>query len=213
MDLEKYKKTWENQPEEANAVSNVDVYKMSHSKSSSIVKWIFIIGLLELIFWTSLNFLVPQELMEFYKDFKIMDVLKATTYLHYVVIIIFLVLFYRNYSSISITDNTKRLMNKILSVRQTVKYYVYYNLGTIIISNIVLMSVLLGQPDDLVKAINPNGLNVETDTIVTTFVISSVLVVLVFFTIIWLIYKFTYGRLLKKLNNNFKELDNLEHLH
>jgi uncharacterized protein HemY len=75
------------------------------------------------------------------------------------------------------------------------------------------MSVLLGQPDDLVKAINQNGLNVETDTIVTTFVISSVLVVLVFFTIIWLIYKFTYGRLLKKLNNNFKELDNLEHLH
>ena len=69
MDLEQYKKSWENQPKETNTVSNVDIYKMSHSKSSSIVKWIFIIGILELIFWTSLNFMVPQKYMEVYKDF------------------------------------------------------------------------------------------------------------------------------------------------
>lgn len=213
MDLDTYKKSWENQPVETKSVSTIDIYKMSHSRSSSIVKWIFIIGILELIFWTSLNFIIPQKYLEIYKDFKIMEVLKASTYVHYVVILIFLVLFYRNYSSISITDNTKRLMNRILSVRKTVKYYVYYNLGTIIISNIVLMTVLLGQPDKLVKAINPNGLNVETDTMITVFLVASVVTVLIMFAIIWLFYRFTYGRLLKKLNKNFKELDNLEHLH
>ena len=213
MDLEHYKKSWENQPKETNTVSNVDIYKMSHSKSSSIVKWIFIIGILELIFWTSLNFMVPQKYMEVYKDFKIMELLKATTVLHYVVILVFLVLFYRNYNSISITDSTKRLMNRILSVRRTVKYYVYYNLGTIIISNIVLMIILLGQPDHLIDALNPKGLNVDTNTTITIFIIATAAMVLIMFLIIWFFYKLTYGRLLKKLNKNYKELDNLEHLH
>lgn len=213
MDLDTYKKSWENQPVETRSLSAIDIYKMSHSKSSSIVKWIFIIGILELIFWTSLNFIVPQKYLEVYKDFKIMEMLKATTYAHYVVILIFLALFYKNYNSISITDNTKRLMNRILSVRKTVKYYVYYNLGTIIISNVVVVSILLGQPDKLIKAINPNGLNVETDTLITTFLVASVVMVLIIFAIIWLFYRFTYGRLLKKLNKNYKELDHLDHLH
>jgi hypothetical protein len=212
MDLEKYKKSWENQPVETNAVSNIDVYKMSRSKSSSIVKWIFIIGVLELIFWTSLNFMVPQKYLEFYKDFKIMELLKATTYVHYVVILVFLILFYRNYNSISITDNTKRLMNRILSVRKTVKYYVYYNLGGIIISNIVLMIILLGQPDHLIEALNPKGLNVDANTTITIFIVATAAIVLIMFLIIWLFYKFTYGRLLKKLHKNYKELDHLEHL-
>ena len=121
-------------------------------------------------------------------------------------------LFYRNYNSISITDNTKRLMNRILSVRKTVKYYVYYNLGTIIISNILLMSILLKQPDNLVSAINPDGTNIEAGTVITTFVIATALMVLIMFAFIGLIYKFTYGRLLKKLNSNYKDLDSLEHL-
>lgn len=212
MDLDIYKKSWKNQSVEKSGLSDVDIRKMSHLKSSSIVKWIFIIGVLELVFWTSLNFLVPQKYMELYKDLKIVDVLKATTYLHYLIIIIFLVLFYRNYNSISITDNTKRLMNRILSVRKTVKYYVYYNLGTIIVSNILLMSILLKQPDNLVSAINPDGTNIEAGTVITTFVIATALMVLIMFAFIGLIYKFTYGRLLKKLNSNYKDLDSLEHL-
>ena len=40
--LDKYKKAWGNQPEETNTVSEVDIYKLAHSKSSSVVKWIFI---------------------------------------------------------------------------------------------------------------------------------------------------------------------------
>ena len=157
--------------------------------------------------------MVPQKYMEVYKDFKIMELLKATMFVHYVVILVFLVLFYRNYNSISITDSTKRLMNRILSVRRTVKYYVYYNLGTIIISNIVLMIILLGQPDHLIDALNPKGLNVDTNTTITIFIIATAAMVLIMFLIIWFFYKLTYGRLLKKLNKNYKELDNLEHLH
>ena len=44
--LDNYKKAWENQPEENDRVNEAQIYKMAHSRSSSIVKWIFIIGIL-----------------------------------------------------------------------------------------------------------------------------------------------------------------------
>lgn len=212
MDLDKYKKTWENQEVKTNTVSNLDVYKMSHSKSSSIVRWIFIIGVLELLFWSSLNFIVPQKYMDTYDGFHLVEIIEISTYVHYVVIVVFLILFYRNYNSISITDNTKRLMSRILNVRKTVKYYVYYNLGLIIFSSTFTTIMMIGQPEELTKALNPNGVSIETSTIITRFVVASVILVAIIFLIIGLFYRFTYGRLLKKLNKNFKELDTLEHL-
>jgi hypothetical protein len=212
MDLDGYKKTWENQPEETNAVSKIDIYKMAHSKSSSVVKWIFIIGVLELVFWTALNFIVPDKYIEVYKDFDLMGFIKVYTILHYIVIFLFLILFYKNYSSISITDSTKRLMNKILRVRKTVKYYVYYNLAGIVVTNVIVTAIMFSKPDNLVKVMNPDGLNVDANTVLSMTLIFLIITVLIVFLIFWLFYKVTYGKLLKKLNKNYKELDSLEHL-
>ena len=213
MELENYKKTWKNQPEEANKVSKVDIYRMAHSKSSSVVKWIFIIGILELIFWTGLNLMVPDNYMEIYKEYNIMGFLKIYTLLHYVVIFLFLVLFYKNYTAITITDSTKKLMNKILRVRKTVKYYVYYNLAGLVITNIIISAVFISKPNTLAKAINPKGLDVDISSLLSGFLIGTIAVVLILFLILWLFYKVTYGKLLKKLNKNYKELDNMEALH
>ena len=58
--LDKYKKAWENQPEENDRVNEAQIYKMAHSKSSSIVKWIFIIGILEFVVFNSLYFFVSK---------------------------------------------------------------------------------------------------------------------------------------------------------
>ena len=57
MDLSNYKKAWKNQPEEENKISALEIYKMTQSKSNSIVKWIFIIGLLEFVFWFVINYI------------------------------------------------------------------------------------------------------------------------------------------------------------
>jgi len=54
MDLANYKKVWKDQPEERNKISSLDIYKMTQSRSTSIVKWIFMIGLVEFIFWFSI---------------------------------------------------------------------------------------------------------------------------------------------------------------
>jgi len=212
MDLEKFKKTWINQPENSEKLSKVDIYRLTQSKSSSIVKWILIIGILELIFWTSINFITPKSFMEIYKDFNMIGFLNAYTILHYLIIIAFLILFYKNYSSISIIDSTKVLMKKILKVRKTVKYYVYYNLAGLVITNIIITSVFLSKPDTLMKALNPNGVSVEITTVLSVFLIATIVLVLIIFLILWLFYKFTYGKLLKKLNINYLELDKLEKL-
>ena len=59
--LDNYKKAWNNQPEDAHKVSSLEIYKMAQSKSSSIVKWIFIIGIAEFVFLNSLYFLSDMD--------------------------------------------------------------------------------------------------------------------------------------------------------
>lgn len=212
MDLDTYKKSWKNQPEETSTVSSVDIYKMSHSKSSSVVKWIFIIGLLEVAFWGGLNLLVPDDYMKVYTDFNLINFLNYYFILHYVVIALFLVLFYKNYTSVSAVENTKTLMNKILRVRKTVKYYVYYNLGGFVLVTIIVNSVMFSNPEILAKTMNPEKLNVDINTLLSVTLITQIVAILIMLLILWLFYKVTYGTLLKKLNKNYIELDNLEHL-
>ena len=66
--LEKYKKTWDNQPDETKQFSAFEIYKLAHSKSSSIVKWIFIIGVLEFVILNSLYFVFDME--EVYTEYE-----------------------------------------------------------------------------------------------------------------------------------------------
>ena len=128
MDLANYKKVWKDQPEERNKVSSLDIYKMTQSRSSSIVKWIFIIGLVEFIFWFSINYFATKSgAYEPYAKLNLMTFLDYSNYLHYLIVLLFLLLFYRNFSSVSAIDDTKTLMKKVLLVRKTVKWYVYYN--------------------------------------------------------------------------------------
>ena len=67
MDLENYKKLWKNQPQEGKKLSAVEIYKMAHKRSSSIVKWIFIIGILEFLFWIGINLLTPDSFFDIYR--------------------------------------------------------------------------------------------------------------------------------------------------
>ena len=212
MDLDTYKKTWENQPKEAKTISKVDIYKMTHAKSSSVAKWIFIIGILEVAFWFGLQLMVPEDYKKIYQDFNLMNFLNYYYILHYIVVALFLILFYKNYMGVSAMDNTKKLMSNILRVRKTVKYYVYYNLGGFVIATIIVNSVMFTNQDILAKTLNPQQLNVDINTLISVTFITQVITILIMLLILWLFYRVTYGSLLKKLNKNYTELQNLEHL-
>lgn len=210
--LDKYKKTWSNQPEEAHKLSKVEIYKMAHSRSSSIVKWIFIIGILEFAFWLTINLLIPDNYYKIYEDLNLESQVNFFMILHYFVVVIFLYFFYMNYKKISIIDNTKSLIHKILNIRKTVKYYVYYNLAVVFLSSFIINTILICDSEILMKMMNPDNLSVDINQLIKVTIISQIIAVLIFMAILWLFYKLIYGFLLKKLNRNYKELAKLDEL-
>ena len=213
MDLANYKKVWKNQPEEKNKISALEIYKMTQSKSNSIVKWIFIIGLLEFVFWFAINYLGTKNgALEPYEKLNLISFIDNVSYFHYVVVVLFLILFYRNFSLISTIDNTKTLMKNILLVRKTVKWYVYYNLINVVVFSIILNILIFNTPDgiNILSGIDNESFNQEHMT--TVFIIAQIVVIAIMLLILWLFYYLLYGILLKKLNKNYKELTRLNEL-
>ena len=213
MDLANYKKVWENQPEEKNKISALEIYKMTQSKSNSIVKWIFIIGLLEFVFWFAINYLGTKNgALEPYEKLKLISFIDNFNYFHYVVVVLFLILFYRNFSLISTVDDTKTLMKNILLVRKTVKWYVYYNLINVVVFSIILNILIFNTPDgiNILSGIDNESFNQEH--MMSVFIIAQIVVIAIMILILWLFYYLLYGVLLKKLNKNYKELTKLNEI-
>ena len=213
MDLANYKKVWKNQPEEKNKISALEIYKMTQSKSNSIVKWIFIIGLLEFVFWFAINYLCTKNgTLEPYEKLKLISFIENFNYFHYVVVVLFLILFYRNFSLISTVDDTKTLMKNILLVRKTVKWYVYYNLIYVVVFSIILNILIFNTPDgiNILSGIDNESFNQEH--MMSVFIIAQIVVIAIMILILWLFYYLLYGILLKKLNKNYKELTKLNEI-
>ena len=59
--LDLLKQKWQSVEQELPQLSYGDIHQMLLKKSSSIVKWIFLISVGELLFWTILTFFVPES--------------------------------------------------------------------------------------------------------------------------------------------------------
>ncbi|QNM86110.1 hypothetical protein H9W90_03055 [Polaribacter pectinis] len=197
--LDNYKKAWENQPEEASKFSSLEIYKLAHSKSSSIVKWIFIIGILEFVILNSLYFFVDMD--EAYAEYKKIGLESFIFYsqiLAYVIIFYFLIMFYLNYKKISTSDSTRVLMKKIIKTRKTVRNYVIFNLGYMALIMFIVM----------IAEINLKFEDLNTKQILLIILLTLV-ITLVALGILWLFYQLLYGILLRKLKRNYKEIAKL----
>jgi len=213
MDLSQYKKAWENQPDEKNKISALDIYKMTQAKSTSIVKWILIIGLLEFAFWIIINhFTSGIEYNKVYEELNLTYFFKYSYYLSYIIVVIFLFLFYKNYTSISTTDSTKTLMRKIIKVRRTVKFYVYFNISISIAAIILLNILIVNTPNGIETLLGIDQSNTDSSNMITIYVASQIIGAIMMILILLLFYYLLYGLLLKKLNKNYKELTKLEEL-
>jgi hypothetical protein len=56
-------KDWQKNKDSFEQVSEIEIYRMIHKKSSSIVKWILIISIMEVLLWTSLNMILMQTII------------------------------------------------------------------------------------------------------------------------------------------------------
>ena len=133
-ELERLKKDW-NKHQNFPELSKEEIYKFLHKKSSSIVKWIFIISLLEFGFWSLIALATKNnETQQRFDSYNVDHIMIPLMVIGYVILIYFFVIFYKNYKEISNTDSTKSLMQKIINTRKTVKHYVIFNLVFLFIS-------------------------------------------------------------------------------
>ncbi|MDA9239371.1 hypothetical protein N9P00_02640 [Flavobacteriaceae bacterium] len=212
-ELELLKSKWQEGNQELPKLSYNDIYKMRHNKSASIVKWIFIISVCELVFWIVLGFLSPESNKELLVQIGLQNTLTILYGLHYVVIAVFLVLFYLNQKNIKTTDTVKNLMHSIIKTRKTVSYFVIYNVVSTALILVYINLYFFTKKNELYAILikdNDAYQGVPIETFTSVFFITQFIVGILFIGLILLFYRIVYGILLRKLKHNYGELEKIE---
>lgn len=196
-------------------VSEDDIYGMLHKNSSSTVKWIFIISLIELSFGLILGLLLSftkydADNTKFLKSIGIYTYYEVFITIIYIVVVYFIVKFYLMYKKVSTTDNTKQLMDSILKTRKTVQNYILFNLITFAFGFIALFSFVFKISSEKISLERTGKIIEISSKGYALTVLFIIIVTVIFTTIVWFFYKLLYGFLLKRLKNNFNELKKID---
>ncbi len=198
-ELELLKRRWQAQESSLPNYKSTEIYEMLHKKSSSIVKWIFLISIFEFIFWIVIEFIgMSQSVNDSIKELDLQTFYRVTLVVNYVVIIAFIVKFFYNYRQIQTTDTVKSLMKTIVKTRLTVKYYVWFNIIFFAITSIVSVVVTLNHLDNI------NSQNFWLSILISIAILGFIIL------IIWAFYRLLYGILTKRLLTNYKNLKKIE---
>jgi len=210
-ELDLLKKAWKKEEHSFEQVSEKEIYKMTHQKSSSIVKWILIISLVEFVFWNFITLGFSDEKYQAKLVAYGMDhIMLVFNVINYIVLAAFIFVFYRNYKMISTTDSTHLLMKNILRTRKTVQNYIWYNLGVASLSIILSIVMLFYHNEQMITMMNNADAEGNRIYFLTACTAISILFIGLILGIFWLFYKLLYGILLKKLFANYKELKKIE---
>lgn len=210
-ELELLKKDWQKKEMELPKLSYDEIYQMIKKKSSSIVKWIFFISVIEFVFWAAINLInYSEESRNLEKEWHIQDMSTALTIINYAVLIFFIFLFYRNYKQITVTDSSRKLMKSILKVKQTVTQYVWFNIGIFCVSLIMLLYGSLTYGEESAKIMEAAAA-AGNETLFWIMLIGlCVIIIGIILLLIWLFYRLLYGILLNRLRRNYAELKKLQ---
>jgi hypothetical protein len=209
-ELEFLKQNWKKQEESLPKLSYDDIYKMIWKKSSSIVKWIFVISIVELFLSTLLTIFMADA--DYWEQMEQIHLKQATIFIYivsYLITFYFIYCFYRNYRRISSTDDAATLMHNIIRTRRTVKIYIAYVLISTGIYSLVIAYFTV-QNHQVVEQVEDVS-KYTFDTIQwVKFTIAGLIILAIFLLALWLFYRLIYGILLGRLKKNYKELKKLE---
>jgi len=210
-ELELLKKDWQKEGNSYPKLTYNEIYRMILKKSSSIVKWIFIISIIEFVLWTVISYaLKDADYNQRFKEYNAESIMIPFLAIGYIIIAYFLYRFFMNYRTISVTDNAKVLMENILKTRRTVKHYVAVNLGYMVVSIFVVLSIQFNRDEEMISIIDKASANGELFKFYALSIIIILVVIALLIGVFLLFYYLIYGILLKRLNNNYKELKKLE---
>lgn len=210
-ELDVLKKAWKKEEDSYGQVTEKEIYAMLHRKSSSIVKWILIISILEFVFWNIIAFGFSDEKYHSkLQSYGIDNVMYVVNIINYAIVVCFIYVFYKNYRSISTLDSTRKLMKSIVSTRRTVQNYIWYNLFIIAVTIILSIVMMFSHNADMIALMNKQVAEGHQNIFICVCVVLSILFIGLVILAFWLFYKLLYGILLKKLFANYKELKKIE---
>ncbi|MEP1015605.1 hypothetical protein [Maribacter dokdonensis] len=211
-ELELLKKDWQKKEFDVPKLSYDEIHKMIWKKSSSIVRWILIISILEFTV-PHLLYLLPsmRDGMELYENIGVSKYLVVLSGFTYIIAFYFIFQFYKRFKEISVLDNSKSLMKKIIKTRKTVKHYVIFSLSMIMMTIIIkIIGVYLN--DNMVNAfpeLKDSLANISPEKLKITIMMSIGIFGVILTLVMGGIYFLLYGLLLRKLKQNYSELRNL----
>jgi hypothetical protein len=214
-ELDLLKKDWKKNSDSFEQISENDIYKMIHKKSSSIVKWIFLVSIIELglgiLLGIALSFTKYDEnSVELIKHLNVYEYYVSASVLLYAVILSFIFRFYTMYRKIAVDNNTKKLISTILKTRKVVKQYIAFNLS-FCAGYIILFGGYLFYEGYLEDASKNGAIHPEMPLSIALISFAVLILMTALFTLaFWFIYKLVYGILLKRLQNNFEELKKID---
>ena len=210
-ELDVLKKAWKKEENSYDQVTEKDIYGMLHQKSSSIVKWILIISILEFAFWNVFAFVFSDDKYNAkLQSYGIENIMMIVNVINYIIVVGFIYAFYKNYRSISTLDSTSTLMQSIVSTRRTVQNYIWYNLFIITLTIIISIVMMFTHNPEVTEIMQQQVSEGHESIFICVCVALSILFIGLIIGLFWLFYKLLYGILLKKLFTNYKELKKIE---
>jgi hypothetical protein len=207
-ELDLLKKDWQKSGNAFEQLSENDIYRMLHRKSSSIVKWILVISILELALWTAVSFIGnTDDYLQKINRPEVVGYLRALNFFHYAVIAVLIFLFYKNYVRITATASTRDLMKDIIRTRKTVQFYVWYNLAMMTLIFILGFFVHMTYNPEVSQLLERSTSN---SSFMAGIIIGMLVFIILFVGLFWLFYRLIYGILLRKLLCNYKELKKID---
>jgi len=203
-ELKSLKEKWANQKfDKQYTVEELNGFLQKKSKTS--IKWIFYLSVAEFFLYISFPFIIPNyyESFDYYKSLNLFEFSIATSIIGYIILVYYMLRFFKNYRRISVTDSVKGHLSTILNTRKAVNQYIYFNLGILLIFLIVVMFSAFKFDENLI------ALQQENNSVIMIVFIIGLLVSLII-GVFGLLYYFIYGRFLNPLKKNEKELLNID---
>ena len=203
-DLEDLKNKWAKQ-DFSQSYSKEEIKGFLQKKSTHSIKWIFYLSIVEFVLYLSFPLLVPNYIKSFdyYKSLNLFEFSIVTTMLGYVLLLYFMWHFFHNYKKISVANSIKDHLSAILNTRRAVNQYFYFNVTILIIFTIVVLVAALERDKNMI------ALQEENNSLIMIIFMIGILIAIIL-GLFGLLYYFVYGRFLRPLKNNEKELLRIE---
>lgn len=199
-ELEDLKNKWAKQ-DFSHSYSKEEIKGFLQKKSTHSIKWIFYLSIVEFLLYLGFPLLAPNYLdsFDYYRSLNLFEFSIVTTVLGYVLLLYFMWRFFQNYKNISVANSIKDHLSAILNTRRAVNQYFYFNVAILIIFTFVVVIAALERDKNMIALQEDNN-----SLLMIIFIIGLLIAIII--SLFGLLYYFVYGRFLRPLKNNEKDL-------